>query len=131
LSQAHTKNCVAGLTAFQNESHYYAINVRVAEGRLTEISLERAAAGARRGRRGRGERGAAPPQPTVLATQSLPDNSSSIVLKIEGAGPITKCFYKTAGGEYTQLGGDLESSFLSTETAGGFQGVTLGMFAHD
>ena len=29
----------------------------------------------------------------------------------------------------TQLGQDLQSSFLSTDTAGGFQGVMLGMFA--
>jgi len=27
------------------------------------------------------------------------------------------------------VGQDLPSSFLSTDTAGGFQGVTLGMFA--
>jgi hypothetical protein len=28
-------------------------------------------------------------------------------------------------------GGDLQSSFLSTDTAGGFQGVMLGIFAHN
>ncbi|HEY5040945.1 MAG TPA: hypothetical protein VIK53_02990 [Verrucomicrobiae bacterium] len=44
---------------------------------------------------------------------------------------MTKCFSKTGGGEFTQLGEDLQSSFLSTETAGGFQGVTLGMFARN
>jgi alpha-N-arabinofuranosidase len=129
-AQPQTKRCVAGLAAFQNERHFYAINVKVAEGRLTEVSVERPAGGSRRGRRGRGERGTAP-QPTVLATQSLPDNSSSIVLKIEGAGPVTKCFYKTEGGGFTQVGDDLESSFLSTDTAGGFQGVTLGVFARE
>ena len=45
------------------------------------------------------------------------------------AGPVTKCFYKAGDGARTQLGQDLQSSFLSTDTAGGFQGVTLGMFA--
>ena len=61
--------------------------------------------------------------------RDLPDNVTSIQLEIEGAGPVTKCFYRTSSGKRTQLGQDLESSFLSTETAGGFQGVTLGMFA--
>ncbi len=94
-------------------------------GRLTEVSLEQPAAG--RGGRGRG---AAIP-PTVSAAQKLPDNTTSIDLKIEGAGPLTRCFYKTGAGAFTQLGQDLPSSFLSTDTAGGFQGVTLGMFAHN
>ena len=62
-------------------------------------------------------------------TEKLPDNVTSIQLEIEGAGAVTKCFYRTANGKRTQLGQDLESSFLSTDTAGGFQGVTLGMFA--
>jgi len=51
--------------------------------------------------------------------------------QIGSTGPVTKCFSKTGGGEFTQLGEDLQSSFLSTETAGGFQGVTLGMFARN
>jgi alpha-N-arabinofuranosidase len=65
-----------------------------------------------------------------LASQKLPENVSSIDLKIEGAGPTTRCFYKIGNGDFKQLGKDLDSSFLSTETAGGFQGVTLGVFAH-
>ena len=56
-------------------------------------------------------------------------NLASIRLEIEGAGPVIKCFYKTERGARTQLGQDLQSSFLTTDTAGGFQGVTLGMFA--
>ncbi len=76
--------------------------------------------------RGRGQQ----PQPKILATEKLPDNVTSIGLKIEGAGPTTRCSYKAAGGQFSQLGQDLQSSFLSTDTAGGFQGVTLGMFAH-
>ena len=42
-----------------------------------------------------------------------------------------RVFYKAGGDEFTQLGKDLPSSYLSTETAGGFQGVTLGVFAHN
>ncbi|MGA2542639.1 MAG: glycoside hydrolase family 43 protein [Verrucomicrobiota bacterium] len=124
--QPNTSNCVAGLAAFQNEGHYYAINVTIDSGHLTEISVGKPAGG--RGFGGGGDRGA---QPGILTTQKLPDNLVSIDLKIEGAGPVTRCFYKTGNGDFTQLGQDLQSSFLSTDTAGGFQGVTLGMFAHN
>jgi xylan 1,4-beta-xylosidase len=120
--QPKTADSVAGLAAFQNESHYYAINVKIESGRLAEISLEQPAGG-----RGFG-RGGGQSQPNVLASEKLPDNTVSLELKIEGAGPVTRCFYKI-GSEYVQLGKDLQSSFLSTDTAGGFQGVTLGMFA--
>jgi len=64
-----------------------------------------------------------------LTSQILPDNTVSIDLKIEGQGPNIRFFYKT-GSDFTQLGQDFQSSFLSTDTAGGFQGVTLGIFAH-
>ena len=129
-AQPGITNCIAGLAAFQNEGHYYAINVHIESGHLTEISLEKPDVG-RGGGRG-GGRGASRPRgapPTVLTTQKLPDNLVSIELKIEGAGPVTKCYYKVGNGEFKQLGEDLQSSFLSTETAGGFQGVTSGMFA--
>jgi xylan 1,4-beta-xylosidase len=128
-AQPQTTNCVAGLAAFQNETHYYAINVKIESGRLTEISLEQPVAG---GRGAGGRRGGSETPPRVLASEKLPDNLASIELEIEGAGPVIKAFYIIGNGDQTlraQLGQDLQSSFLSTETAGGFQGVTLGMFA--
>ena len=124
-AQPQTTNCVAGLAAFQNERHYYAVNVRIDSGHLTEVSLEQSGDG--RGFR----RGGAQAQPKVLDSEELPDNVESIDLKIEGAGPRTCAFYKIGNGEFIQLGEDLRSSFLSTDTAGGFQGVTLGMFARN
>jgi beta-xylosidase len=130
-SQPRTVNCVAGLAAFQNEGHYYAINVRIEGGHLTEISLERPAAGTGRGR-GRPQGGAAGATQTRPAvSEKLPKNLRSIDLKIEGAGRVTRCLYKVGNGAFVQLGQDLPSSFISTDTAGGFQGVTLGMFAHN
>ena len=129
-AQPQITNCIAGLAAFQNESHYYAINVKIESGHLTEISLEQPAAGGRGFGFGRRGGGSAPPR--VLATEKLPDNLDSIRLEIEGAGPVTKAFYIVGNGDRAhraQLGQDLQSSFLSTDTAGGFQGVTLGMFA--
>ena len=128
-AQPKTANCVAGLAAFQNESHYYAINVKIESGHLTEISLEQPAAG---GPGFGGRRGGPATPPTVLATEKLPENTTDIRLEIEGAGAVTRAFYTFGNGDRThraQLGQDLQSSFLSTDTAGGFQGVTLGMFA--
>ena len=121
-AQSKTVDCVAGLAAFQNEGHYYAVNVKIESGHLAEIALEQSAGGRSFGR------GGGQSQPNILATEKLPGNTVFIELKIEGAGPITRCFYKI-GGESVQLGQDLQSSFLSTDAAGGFQGVTLGMFA--
>ena len=128
-AQPKTANCTAGLAAFQNEGHYYALNVKINSGHLATISLEQASGHGGSGRRG--PDGGPNAEPKLLATRELPDHLASVQLKIEGAGPVTRCFYKTANGEFTQLGEDLPSSFLSTETAGGFQGVTLGMFAYN
>jgi len=133
-AQPDTSECIAGLVAFQDDDNYYAINVKINSGNLTEVSFEKPASGARGGfgrRGGRGTRGATQPQATEpQVSKTLPENIKSIELKIEGAGPITRLYYKVGNGQFTQLGDDLESSYLSTDTAGGFQGVTLGMFAH-
>jgi len=132
-AQPTTTTCTAGLAAFQNETHYYAINIKIESGKLTEISLEQPAPAAGRGR-GRGATSQSNAQPTSQPAPhatKLPDILTNIELKFEVAGPITKCFYKAPGGDLTQIGPDLQSSFLSTDTAGGFQGVTLGLFAHD
>lgn len=64
-AQPQTANCIAGLAAFQNETHYYAINVKLDSGHLTEVSFEQPAGG--RGGRG-GRRGGAPAQPQPQPT---------------------------------------------------------------
>ncbi len=146
-AQPSTANCVAGLTAFMEDNHYYAINVKIDAGHLTEVSLEEAPPAAGRGGRGgfgRRGRGGGPGGPATAPASApasasapaqpadmLPANTTSIELKIEGAGPITRAYYKVGNGQFTQIGKDLDSSFLSTQTAGGFQGVMLGMFAHN
>ncbi len=135
-AQPQTANCTAGFVAFQDDDNYYAINVKIDSGNLTEVSFEKPAARARGGfggRGGRGTRGAVQEQPAAAPqiSEKLPENVKSIELKIEGQGPVTRLYYKVGNGQFTQLGSDLESAFLSTDTAGGFQGVTLGMFAHN
>jgi len=90
-AQPKTANCVAGLAAFQNETHYYAIDVKMEDGVLKEICIEQPAAGAR----GMGRRGGSTP-PNYLAVQKLPENLRSIDLQIEMAGPVMKCSCQVA-----------------------------------
>ena len=132
-AQPGTSECTAGLVAFQDDDNYYAINVKINSGNLTEVAFEKPASRARGfGRGGRGTRGDTQAQPTTpQISEALPANVKSIELKIEGEGPVTRLYYKIGNGPFTQLGEDLESSYLSTDTAGGFQGVTLGVFAHN
>ncbi|MBN2684062.1 MAG: glycoside hydrolase family 43 protein [Pontiellaceae bacterium] len=111
-AQPKTEDCVAGLAAFQNEAYYYALNVTVKDGKLSEVALEKAAG-------------------NILASKKLPENTTSVELKIEGDGPEMKLFYKVGNSGFVQLGDAVESSFISTEVAGGFQGVTLGMFTYE
>ena len=127
--QPKTDNCTAGLAAFQNETHFYAISVRIEEGRLVQVAAEKPAAGA--GGRGMRRNASPPPANSELASKPLPENTTTIDLRIEGDGPVTRLFYKVGDADFVQLGDDLESTFLSTDVAGGFQGVTLGMFTHD
>lgn len=124
-AQPGTADCSAGLVAFQNEGHYYAVNVKIVSGRLSQVAIEQSAPVTGIRRNAVGSR----PEPKILASAVLPNTTKSIELKIEGKGPEMKVFYKAGSADFVQLGGTLESSFLSTETAGGFQGVTLGMFA--
>ncbi len=129
-AQPKTEDCTAGLAAFQNETHYYAINVKAEGGKLVQVSAEKAADNAG-GRRFGGAQQQQPTPVPALAAKALPENTTSIELKIAGDGAVMRLFYRAGGGEYVQLGGDLESSFLSTDIAGGFQGVTLGLFTYE
>ncbi len=144
-AQPTTADCTAGLTAFMEDNHYYAIDVKIDGGHLTEVSLEQPAAGGGRGGFGRRGRGGGPggaslapatapasaPATPARPTDQLPANTTRVDLKIEGAGAVMRLYYKIGNGPFTQIGKDLDSTFLSTETAGGFQGVMLGMFAHN
>ena len=75
-TQPDTSDCIAGLVAFQDDDNYYAINVKVESGKLTEVAFEKSSAPAR-GQNGRGNpgtRGPAQPQPvTPQISEELPE----------------------------------------------------------
>jgi alpha-N-arabinofuranosidase len=69
-------------------------------------------------------------QPQVLAEQPLAQSIQNLGLRISASGRTHQVHYSTEpGGEWSPLKTDIDGSFLSTAIAGGFQGVTIGMFA--
>jgi alpha-N-arabinofuranosidase len=100
----------AGMTLIQNNTHHYdllikkvkekyVIQLRVFAGSLSYIATEK----------------------TI--------NSNQVNFKIEGA-PLQYSFYysETENGNYQELG-KLDTRYLSTEVAGGFTGVMIGLYA--
>ncbi|HVT80395.1 MAG TPA: glycoside hydrolase family 43 protein [Phycisphaerae bacterium] len=120
-----TAACDAGIVAFQNETHYFFLGVRV-NGRTPEVFLEQFnVPEARR----------TAEKPKILATLPLPvgvgKDSTKVELRITGAGRPYSFSCRINGGEFKSLKENVDGSFLSTETAGGFQGVMLGMYARN
>ena len=106
-----TASCDAGLAAFQNETHYFFLGVRIRQGEAKEVFLERAG------------------DAQAMASAPIPEPTEQLELKIEAAGRAYSFFYRADNGEFKHLMDDVDGSFLSTGVAGGFQGVTIGMFA--
>jgi alpha-N-arabinofuranosidase len=116
-----TAQCEAGLVAFQNETHYLLLGIRVDGGRAKEVFLEQFSSSA--------DRADAASAPRVLAAAPLPPDADRIALKIESTG-LPYCFYYGINrGEFKPLIENVDGSILSTRVAGGFQGVMLAMFA--
>ena len=55
--------------------------------------------------------------------------SPKITLKVTTDGDMYDFFVKAANGQWTSLG-SLNCSLLSTEVAGGFTGITVGLFCN-
>jgi alpha-N-arabinofuranosidase len=116
-----TARCDAGLVAFQNETHYLLLGIRVEGGGVNEVFLERISSGA--------DRGDAASAPRILAAAPLPQGAERIALKIGSTGLPYSFYYGIDRGEFKPLIENVDGSILSTKIAGGFQGVMLGMFA--
>ena len=63
----------------------------------------------------------------TLASRNI-GNSPHLWLRMTSDSKVYKFYYATNGKDYQELG-DVDCSLLSTETVGGFTGVTLGLFA--
>ena len=104
-----SENESGGLVAFQNESHYYYFCKTLSDEKPI-VQLRRAT----------GE------SYEVIASQELsPD--SDLELKITFSTDKYHFYYKTDA-DWEELQDGLEAKYLSTKVAGGFVGVTLGMY---
>jgi beta-xylosidase len=50
-------------------------------------------------------------------------------LRVEGRDDRLAFFWRQGGGEWRQIGGEEKADVLTTGTAGGFIGATIGMYA--
>lgn len=66
----------------------------------------------------------------IKAEAPLPAGDGFITVKIDGKDDRYTFSYSTDGGNGLTSLGSLDTRFLSTETAGGFTGTTIGMFAY-
>ncbi len=101
----------AGIAAFQNESHWYFLGVRLTQRGEQELFLERSSEAGRR----------------IVATTTLP-GSELLKLKITGDSSDYSFGYDTGKG-LQWLKQNEDGTVLSTEVAGGFIGVVLGPHA--
>lgn len=106
----------AGLAAFQSGNHWYFLGARRAGGGGAEVFLEQG------GGEGRPSR--------MLAMRAIGDAEA---LRLRIAGDEGRYAFDYAGddGRWRRLVVDADGRYLSTDTAGGFVGTTLGPYARD
>jgi alpha-N-arabinofuranosidase len=108
----------AGLAAFQRENFHYLLAVALADGKPV-VRLEKHA-GPNSG-----------PDGQLVAEAPLTGAPGApVYLKIDARGATYDFSYATRPGQWISLAKDADGTILSTKTAGGFVGVTFGLFAY-
>ncbi|WP_165234139.1 family 43 glycosylhydrolase [Aquisphaera insulae] len=112
----------AGLAVFQDEGHHFLAGVRVREGQAREVFVERTLVRERFVRR--------EPAPTVLFAAPLRDRARRVELEARGEGTTLSFRYRPNGeGDWITLTDGVDARILSTQSAGGFTGVCIGVHA--
>jgi alpha-N-arabinofuranosidase len=106
----------AGLVALQSPDFFYALTVGQ-DGDKGVVRLER--------RAGKDD----PVHGVALASAPIP-RGAPVELKIEARGGLYDFAYSTQAGRWTTLAEGADGQILSTKTAGGFVGATLGLYAY-
>jgi alpha-N-arabinofuranosidase len=118
--EPRTPDADAGLAAFQNETHHFFTGIKIRGGKAIAIFLELL---------NQPEKEWKTAIPQMVAQVQVTANPQNIRLQIVGNGRTHQVNYRLDnGGDWIPLETDLDASFLSTTLAGGFQGVTLGMY---
>lgn len=115
-------NEFAGLVAFQNEDHYYAIGKTRSASGIEVVQL----------RKGVKKDTDSTDAVVVLAEKTLSEKEREkpLSLKVAFNGGDYAFYYSTEGeADWKLLQGGVDGTHLSTRVAGGFVGVTLGMYA--
>ena len=108
----------AGLAAFQRENFHYLLAVAMSDGKPV-VRLEKHA-GPSSG-----------PDGEIVAEAPLTGvPGAPVYLKIDARGARYDFSYATQPGRWVSLAKDADGTILSTKTAGGFVGVTFGLFAY-
>ena len=109
---ANSENEKAGLTIFQNETHYYYLCKSI-ENNEPVIQLYRSKA-----------------DTVELITKAvLPSSTKEIQLKIKANRNNYSFYFSTNNKSWTLLKENVDGKFLSTKTAGGFVGSMFGLYA--
>ncbi|CAG5072627.1 Non-reducing end alpha-L-arabinofuranosidase BoGH43A [Dyadobacter sp. CECT 9623] len=103
----------AGLTIFQDESHFYFLSKSIKEGKPM-VQLFKSAAGGK--------------EMELVSEKPVSDDSKPVKLRIVAEGD-TYGFYFSKGASWELLKDKVDAKFLSTEVAGGFIGCLFGMYA--
>lgn len=107
---------LAGLALLQNERYHYVLGVQTRDGKR-RIALHL--------RAGNDD----PATGRELATAALGTDAKSVGLRLVVDGPKAHAWFAPRPGQWQRIGGDLNASLISTETAGGFIGNTFGAYA--
>ena len=101
----------AGMLLFKDEAHQYYMYVGQ-NGEERYIALEQIGK-----------------ENKELAKQDIANTVKAIELKVVSTGLTYEFYYATKKGEWALLAKDVDAKYLSTATAGGFTGTTIGMYA--
>ena len=107
---------LAGLALLQNERHHYVLGVDTADGKRRVALYLRA-----------GDKD--PVAGRLLASAALTADTADVGLRLMVDGATAQAWFAPRPGQWQRIGGDLDASLLSADTAGGFIGNTFGAYA--
>jgi alpha-N-arabinofuranosidase len=108
-----SENEKAGLTIFQNETHFYYLCKSVTSNKPV-VQLYQSNKDSTM---------------DLLTSMILPPSTKEIQLRIIADGPEYSFFYSIGNNQWILLKEDLDGKFLSTKEAGGFVGSVFGLYA--
>ena len=113
-----SENEKAGLLVFQSEQNYYFLCKSVVEGKQV-VQLFK----------GKGTKGTDKIPELLLSENVLLKKDKNILFKIEAKGNTYSFYYATEKNKWKLLKENVDATFLSTATAGGFVGCFYSMYA--